>query len=88
MDSLYTPELRQFVQTRDWPVGLNWSVHEYYISEGEPEDCLRIHLYRDNINALSGDEKLHLASVLNSMLTSIQKTGIPFYTRVVPGYGP
>jgi hypothetical protein len=59
---------------------LIWEIVEF-------EDCLKLKLYRDNINRLDSDEKLHLASLVNETLMSIQRQGIPIHTWVAKGDG-
>lgn len=80
MASLYSNDLRGFIKSRPWPVRVRWDVVEF-------ETCLKIRLYRDNINSLSGDEKLALATVLNETLENIRQRGVPIYTWVVKGDG-
>lgn len=80
MNSFYTNEMRQFFHTRDWPMSLRWEIVEF-------DDCLKLRLYRDNINRLNSDEKLHLASLVNQTLSAVRKTGVPIYVWVAPGDG-
>lgn len=83
MTSLYTNEIRQFIRSRDWPIGLRWKVTEL----DDPAPYLLFWLYRDNINALGGEDKMQLAKVLNETLSSIHKSGVPIYTKVAKGNG-
>lgn len=80
MNSLYTPEVRQFIRTRKWPKGLLYEVVEF-------EDFLRLKFYRENINALDADAKLQMATVLNETMEGIRRGGIPIYTEVAKGDG-
>lgn len=80
MDSLYTNEIRRFIQTRSWPPTLIWEIVEF-------EDCLKLRLFRENINSLDSDEKLHLAKLVNETFSSIRKDGVPIYTWVAKGDG-
>lgn len=80
MTSLYSNSIRTFLRTRDWPKDLVWEVVEF-------EDCLKFRVYRQNINALDGEDKLHLAKVLNETLWGIRNRGIPIYTWVAEGDG-
>lgn len=80
MDSLYSNDMRRFFNTRPWPPTLIWEIVEF-------EDCLKLRLFRDNINALNSDEKLHLAKLVNETLTSVRNNGVPIYTWVAKGDG-
>lgn len=80
MTSLYSDEIRRFLNTRPWPHGLIWEVVEF-------DDCLKFRLYRDNINMLNSDDKLHLAKLVNESLSSISKQGVPIFTWVAKGDG-
>lgn len=80
MDSLYSNEIRQYLNDQPWPAGLIWEIVEF-------EDCLKFRLYRDNINALNSDDKLHLAKLVNESLSSISKKGVPIFTWVAKGDG-
>jgi hypothetical protein len=81
-NSLYTNEIRQHFNTADLPLGLRWRIVELF----EP-DCLKIRLYRQNINALDSDDKLKTATVLGETLRKINDSGVPMYTWVLPGDG-
>ena len=78
--TLYTNDIRDFLRDRPWPAGLIWEIVEF-------EDCLKFRLYRDNINSLTGDEKLHLAKLVNESLSAISKRGVPIFTWVAKGNG-
>ena len=83
MTSLYTPQAKAYINSRPWPVQLNWVVTEHY----DP-DFLRFNLYRDNLNSLDGEEKKYVAAVMNEALSKISRSGIPIFTKVHPGRGP
>lgn len=80
--SLYTAKIRDYLHTRDWPL-----TFRYMIVELDEPPCLKIRLYRQNINALDSDAKLQLASILGEALRKINDSGVPMYTWVVPGDG-
>lgn len=80
MDSLYNNELRTYMRTRDWPKGLIWEIVEF-------DDCIKLRLFRDNINALDSDAKLQLAKLVNETLSTVRKNGVPIYTWVAKGDG-
>lgn len=82
MGSLYTNELRTQVSNSTWPLGLRYRVAEY----DDPAQ-LRFVLYRENINSLSSDDKLLLASTLGALLRRVNDGGIPMFTRVKAGDG-
>ena len=79
-NSLYTDEVRAIIRSREWPVELVYEIVEY-------EDSLGLRFFRLNINALSIDDKLRLAPIINETMTTIRNKGIPIYTEVRPGDG-
>lgn len=80
MESLYSNEIRRYLRGQDWPRGVIPDVVEF-------EDCLKIRLYRDNLNKLDAHAKLKLVEILNTVLSKIRADGIPIYTWVAEGDG-
>ena len=80
MDSLYSSEVREYIHTRDWPVGLKWEVVEYY----EPELHLQFVLYRSNINQIDASVMLQVASTCDETFANLRKKGVPIYLEVKP----
>lgn len=85
MESLYSNEIRRFIKSQPWPARLEWRVVERSTPDTGP--FLQFVLFRDNINALDSDDKLHLAKLLNEVLHGVQKNGVPIYTEVAKGDG-
>ena len=84
MNSLYTPEVRNFIRAQAWPSDLIWEVLEI---EPPEEPCLKFKMFRDNINSLSSSDKLRLTSLINDTLSRISRSGIPIYVWVAEGGG-
>lgn len=72
MNSLYTPEIREFVRTRKWPKGLQMDVVEY-------EDYLGFRFYRDNFITFNGDAQLQVAQTVKEVIETLRGQGIPCY---------
>lgn len=70
--SLYTPEIREFVRSRDWPKGLVMDVVEY-------ETHLGFRFYRDNFIQFDGEQQRKIASIVKEVMEKIRGLGIPAY---------
>jgi hypothetical protein len=71
-ETLYTPEVREFVRTRKWPKGLIMDVIEY-------EDYLGFRFYRDNFIQFDGEAQRQIASTIKEVMEKIRGMGIPCY---------
>jgi hypothetical protein len=71
-ETLYTPEVREFVRTRKWPRGLIMDVIEY-------EDYLGFRFYRDNFIQFDGEAQRQIASTIKEVMEKIRGMGIPCY---------
>lgn len=83
MNKLYTPEIKTFVFSREWPKNLIFDIVEY----AEPDLYLQFVFYRDNLNSFDGDDKLQLAKKINEVMTKLRKDGVPCYLQVKAGTG-
>jgi hypothetical protein len=70
--TLYTPEVQEFVRTRDWPRGLALDVIEY------PE-YLGFRFYRDNFIQFDGEDQKQIAMMVKEVMEKLRKQGIPCY---------
>lgn len=86
MDSLYTEELEKYLHAQDWPKGFAWRIIEIDDRETNRR-YLQFQVFRDNLNALDGVDKLRVAKMLNDCLSRISKSGVPIYTEVARGNG-
>lgn len=75
METLYSNEVRQFINTRDWPKGLSLNV-----TEGEePEPHLNLIFFRDNWLTLSRDDQFKTTEVVKEIMAKLWGDGIPTY---------
>lgn len=78
METLYTNEVREFINTRPWPVQLKFMVVEYI----EPEPYLQFVMFRDNFNPIETAGKLQIAGMINEMFLSLRNKGVPIYLEM------
>ena len=71
-DTLYTPEIKEFVRSRAWPKGLLLDVIEY-------EGHLGFRFYRDNFVQFDGEAQRQIASQVKEVMEKIRGLGIPCY---------
>lgn len=76
MSSLYTPEVREFICSRNWPKGLVFDVAE----ADTPEPHLNLIFFRDNWLTLNMDQHLQVAAVVKEVMDKLWNDGIPTYT--------
>jgi hypothetical protein len=76
VSSLYTPEVRNYIFTRDWPKGLILEVAE----GSEPLPHLNIVFFRDNWLTLSFEAQLKVTEILKELMAKLWNDGIPTYT--------
>jgi hypothetical protein len=79
-NTLYTNDVRAFLRSQPWPPTVKWEVREF-------EEFLRLVFFRDNLNTLTVDEKMHMVTIINDVMNGIRKNGIPIYTEVAKGDG-
>ena len=75
MESLYSDEVRAYVNTRDWPKGLRIDVFENY----EPGPHLNFVFYRDNFIQFDTDQQAKIASLVKEVMEKLRADGIPCY---------
>lgn len=75
MDSLYTDEVRRFVNTRDWPSGLIIQVAE----QDEPAPHLNLIFYRDNWLTFDFEDQSKITSTVKEVMEKLWSMGIPTY---------
>lgn len=73
--TLYTDDVRNFIFSRDWPKGLVLDVYE----AAEPSPHLNIIFFRDNWLTLSGEQQLHVTTVVKEVMSKLWADGIPTY---------
>lgn len=74
--TLYTPEIKQFIHTRDWPKGLIMDVYE----QDEPAPHLNIIFFRDNWIKFSFEDQMKITSIVKEIMAKLWAEGIPTYT--------
>jgi hypothetical protein len=74
--SLYTPEVREYIRSRDWPKGLVMDVYE----NDDPAPHLNIIFFRDNWLTLSGEQQLQVTQIVKEVMAKLWGKGIPTYT--------
>lgn len=75
MTSLYTNEVREYVNTRPWPKGLKLTVTEPH----EPEPHLLFIFYRDNWLTFDSDQQMMIANIVGEVMNKLRRDGIPCY---------
>ena len=75
-DSLYTPEVRKFILSRDWPKGMQYSIYE----DDDPAPHLNIVFFRDNWLTLAGEDQLKVTNIVKDIMYKLWNDGIPIYT--------
>lgn len=73
--SLYSPEVREFIHTRDWPSGLKFDIRE----NTEPAPHLNIIFYRDNWLTLSFEDQMAVTNTVREVMNRLWNDGIPMY---------
>jgi hypothetical protein len=80
VESLYSNEIRQFFQSRDWPKGLRATI-------AEEEHNLNFVLFRDNFNSFDGEDRLQIAMMVKEFMEKVRGMGVPIYMQVAKGDG-
>lgn len=85
-DSLYTPQVREYIVTRPWPKGLQLDITEDVNDFGLHE--LYIVFYRDNWLTLSPEKHLIASELVKEVLTKLRADGVPIsFGRMESRYG-
>lgn len=74
--TLYTPEIQNFIRTRDWPKGLIMDVYE----QDDPLPYLNIIFFRDNWITFSFEDQMKITSIVKEIMAKLWGMGIPTYT--------
>ena len=78
--SLYTPEVREFVRTRDWPKGFQLDIIEHEVEvEGIITPYLKFVLYRDNWLTFEPAEHLKITAIVKEVMETLRANRIPCY---------
>ena len=73
--TLYSPEVREFIHTREWPSGLKFDIREAM----EPEPHLNIIFYRDNWLTLSFEDQMKVTNTVKEVMGRLWNDGVPTY---------
>lgn len=78
--TLYTPQVREYVLSRDWPKGLQLDIFED-VAEiyGLETPHLNFVFYRDNWLTLKPEQHLKAANIIKEVLEKLRSDGIPCY---------
>jgi hypothetical protein len=74
--SLYTPEVREYIFSRNWPRGVIVDIYE----NDEPAPHLNIIFYRDNWLTLQTEDHLRITEIVKEIMAKLWADGIPTYT--------
>lgn len=78
--SLYTPEVREYIWSRDWPKGLQLDIFEDTTNvEGIDVPHLNFVFYRDNWLTFDAQEHLKIANTVQEVITKLRNDGIHCY---------
>lgn len=75
MPSLYTEDIRRFVNTRDWPKGIIFEIRE----DIDPSPHLNIIFFRDNWLTLDRDAQFKATGIVKEIMDKLWKDGVPTY---------
>lgn len=76
MSTLYTPQVREYIYSRDWPKGIVVDIYE----EDEPAPHLNIVFFRDNWLTLEAEQHLQVVAIVKQIMAKLWGDGIPIYT--------
>lgn len=76
--TLYTPEVREYVRSRDWPKELIFDVYE-------DEFQLNFVFYRDNWITFDTQTHLRIAATIKEVMEKLRSDGIPCYMGAMRG---
>jgi len=74
LNSLYTPEVRNYINSRPWPKGLEYDITERMTSGG-PELLLLFN--RVNWITLSAQDHLFITELVRETITKLREDGVP-----------
>lgn len=82
MNSLYTPAIREFIFSRNWPREKNGQSRvKFHITEKfEDQPHLYIVFFRDNWLTLTVEEQLQATSIVREIMAKLWNDGVPIYT--------
>lgn len=87
--TLYSNEVRDYVHSRDWPVGLILDIEEKFVEIDHREGSvpigqayLQIIFYRDNFGVFEPGKQLLIAQTMNEVMMKLRNDGIPCYLEV------
>jgi hypothetical protein len=72
LNSLYTPEVRQYVLSRPWPKGMRLDVIEY-------DYHLGFKFYKHNFIQFDRETQAHIAMLIKELMEKLRADGIPCY---------
>ncbi len=86
---LYTKEIDQYIDTRDWPKRLLYKIEEhqitddaYILSTVSHPMYLQFVLFRANFDSLDGEDRLQTYTTVREVMMKLRKDGIPIYLEV------
>jgi hypothetical protein len=74
LNSLYTPEVRNYIISRDWPKGLQYDVYE---NEEAGGPVLYLVFFRDNWITLQPADHLIITEIVKETITKLRADGVP-----------
>jgi hypothetical protein len=72
--SIFTPEIRNYINSRPWPIGLEYDVTED-ITEAGP--VLYLIFNRVNWITLSAQDHLYITELVKETITKLRADGVP-----------
>ena len=72
---LLTPEVRQYIHSRDWPKALQFRLKEEWAG-------IYVIFYRDNFSTLDGEDQKQIAMTMKECMEKIRADGIPIFLEV------
>lgn len=80
METLYSPQVREYVHSRPWPKGLKFEVREEYMDvEGIKIPQLTFLFFRDNWVTLEPADQLKVALLVKEVIEKLRADKIPAY---------
>lgn len=74
-DSLYSPAVRAYVNSRPWPKTLRMQVRE----PSEPSPHLLFVFFRDNWLTFDGEDQKYISEIVREVMMKLRKDGVPCY---------
>jgi hypothetical protein len=76
VETLYSNEVRSFINSRDWPKGLLLEVRE----NDFPQQHLNIVFFRHNWLTLTAEDQIRTTEIVREVIAKLWADGIPTYT--------